>query len=207
MAKDVGSILIGCEDYLMMMALLSFTMRSKMSPSADVTSPNGPGSEAADGVGLEIFCAVAEAPAFAPAEQRRAKRQRVLKMAELVFDPPGTFIDCVVIDESCFGVMLETMEITQVPERVKIRFVGGPTFSALRRWADGNKVGLEFAGLFPEDEATKRQARAVKNVLKEACVHAAVQMLRELDFFENAELRAAAEQAEIAIAKLESALL
>jgi hypothetical protein len=32
-------------------------------------------------------------------------------------------------------------------------------------------------------------------------------MLRELDFFENAELRAAAEQAEIAIAKLESALL
>jgi hypothetical protein len=177
-----------------------------MLPCADAKPPSGPESEAGDQGALEIFCVAADAGAFAP-EQRRAKRQRVLKMAELVFDPPGTFIDCVVIDESCFGVMLETMEITQVPERVKIRFVGGPTFSALRRWANGNKVGLEFAGLFPGDEATKRQARAVKNVLKEACVHAAVQMLRELDFFENAELRAAAEQAEIAIAKLESALL
>jgi hypothetical protein len=175
-----------------------------MLPSADAKPPTGPESEPGDQGALEIFCVAADAGAFAP-EQRRAKRQRVLKMAELVFDPPGTFIDCVVIDESC--VMLETMEITQVPERVKIRFVGGPTFSALRRWANGNKVGLEFAGLFPGDEATKRQARAVKNVLKEACVHAAVQMLRELDFFENAELRAAAEQAEIAIAKLESALL
>ena len=178
-----------------------------MLPRADVTPQTGPGSEPGDGAALEIFCAAAEPGALAPSEQRRVKRQRVLKMAELVFDPPGTFIDCVVMDESCFGVMLETMEMTQVPERVKIRFIGGPTFSALRRWANGNKIGLEFAGLFPADEATKRQARAVKNVLKEACVHAAVQMLRELDFFENAELRAAAEQAEIAMARLESALL
>lgn len=176
---------------------------------------SGPGSEPGNKLGLEIFCAAAEPAACEAApsgqkivsDQRRAKRQRVLKMAELVFDPPGTFIDCVVIDESCFGVMLETMVMAEVPERVKIRFVGGPTFAALRRWAAGNKVGLEFAGLFPEDEATKRQARAIKNVLKEACVHAAVQMLRELDFFENSELRAAAEEAEIAMAKLESALL
>ncbi len=178
-----------------------------MLPSADATPLSGPVSEPADGSALDIFCAVAEPVSLPATEKRRAKRQRVLKMAELAFDPPGTFIDCVVIDESCFGVMLETMVRTQVPERVKIRFVGGPTFSALRRWADGNKVGLEFAGLFPDDEATKRQARAVRNVLKEACVHAAVQMLRELDFFENAELREAAEQAEIAMAKLESALL
>jgi hypothetical protein len=179
-----------------------------MLPNADAKPPSGPVSEPADRSRLEIFCAADEPVAVKPpAEQRRAKRQRVLKMAELVFDPPGTYIDCVVIDESCFGVMLETMVTAQVPERVKIRFVGGPTFSALRRWANGNKVGLEFAGLFPGDEATKRQARAVRNVLKEACVHAAVQMLRELDFFENAELREAAEQAEIALAKLESALL
>ena len=178
-----------------------------MLPSADAEPSSGPGSEPGDRPGLEIFCRDAQPTSFTPSEQRRVKRQRVLKMAELVFDPPGTYIDCVVIDESCFGVMLETMVITQVPERVKIRFVGGPTFSALRRWADGNKVGLEFAGLFPGDEATKRQARAVRNVLREACVHAAVQMLRELDFFDNSELREAAEQAEIAMAKLESALI
>lgn len=182
-----------------------------MSPSADADRTGDPKNE----TGTTINYGAADPASFQTAssgqrtaiDQRRTKRQRVLKMAELVFDTPGTFIDCVVIDESCFGVMLETMVLAEVPERVKIRFVGGPTFSALRRWADGNKVGLEFAGLFPEDEATKRQARAIKNVLKEACVHAAVQMLRELDFFENSELRAAAEEAEIAMAKLESALL
>ena len=182
-----------------------------MLPSANAEPMSEPGNKPAS----EIFCAVDDPAVSEPAaptqdtaaDQRRTKRQRVLKMAELVFDAAGTSIDCVIIDESCFGVMLETMAITEIPERVKLRFVGGPTLAALRRWANGNKIGLEFAGLFPEDEASKRQARAVKNVLKEACVHAAVQMLREFDFFENAELRLAAEEAEIAIARLESALI
>jgi hypothetical protein len=164
--------------------------------------------------GPEIFCVVDDPEdAAAPRlpengmiEHRRAERQRVLKMAELVFGTHGTPIECLIIDESRHGVMLETLEATAVPERVKIRFIGGPTFAALRRWARGNKVGLEFAGLFTEDEATKRQVRAIKTVLKDIGVHAAVQMLREFDFFENSQLQTAAEEAEIAIARLESAL-
>jgi hypothetical protein len=161
----------------------------------------------------EIFC-VADTPEDAaprPAEngvtnQRRAERQRVLKMAHLVYGVPAIPIECLVIDESRLGVMLETLELADVPERVKVRFVGGPTFAALRRWAIGNRIGLEFAGLFPEDEATRRQVRAIKQVLNDIGVHAAVQMLREFDFFENSELQTAAEEAEIAIARLESAL-
>jgi hypothetical protein len=164
--------------------------------------------------GPEIFCVVdnpeaAAAPRRADSgmtDKRRAERQRVLKMAQLVYGIPGTPIECLVIDESRLGVMLETLELADVPERVKIRFIGGPTFAALRRWASGNKIGLEFAGLFPEDEATKRQVGAIKKVLKDIGVHAAVQMLREFDFFENAQLQTAAEDAEIAIARLESAL-
>ena len=128
-------------------------------------------------------------------------------MAELVFGFPGMHIECQVIDESRFGVMLETPVVADVPERLKIRFVGGPTFAALRRWAIGNKVGLEFVGLFLEDEATMGQVRAVRTVLREVGVHAAVQMLRERDFFQSSQLRSAAEEAEIAIARLESALI
>jgi hypothetical protein len=140
-------------------------------------------------------------------DQRRAQRQRVSKMAELVFSSLGTPIECQVIDETRFGVMLETPAATDVPERMKIRFVGGPSFSALRRWADGNKVGLEFVGLFLEDEATMGQVRMIRTVLKEVGVHAAVQLLRERDFFQSSQLRTAAEEAEIAIARLESALV
>ncbi len=164
--------------------------------------------------GPEIFCVVDNPESAAPppvaqngmTDQRRAERQRVLRMAELVYGIHGTPIECLVIDESRLGVMLETLELADVPERVKIRFIGGPTFAALRRWASGNKIGLEFAGLFPEDEATKRQVLAIKKVLKDIGVHAAVQMLREFDFFENSQLQTAAEEAEIAIARLESAL-
>ncbi len=139
-------------------------------------------------------------------DKRRIKRQRVLKMAELVFDLPGAPIGCQVLDESRFGVMLETQSLAHVPERMKICFVGGPTFAALRRWANGNKIGLEFIGLFLEDDLTIGQVRSVRNVLKEVGVHAAVQMLRDHEFFQSSQLRSAAEEAEIAIARLESAL-
>jgi len=181
-----------------------------MSPSAEPQ----PESKNVSEPGPEIFC-VGDDPEAGAAplppengmiEHRRAERQRVLKMAQLVYGPPGTPIECLVIDESRLGVMLETLELADVPERVKIRFIGGPTFAALRRWASGNKIGLEFAGLFPEDEATKRQVRAIKQVLKDIGVHAAVHMLREFEFFENSQLQTAAEEAEIAIARLESAL-
>jgi len=186
-----------------------------MSPSTDAKPQTQTLTKPADEPRAEIFY-VGDASAFPPTirpgkrsgiEQRRTKRQRVSKMAELVFSFRGKPIECQVIDETRFGVMLETPETTDVPERMKIRFVGGPTFAALRRWASGNKVGLEFVGLFLEDEVTMSQVRMIRTVLKEAGVHAAVQMLRERDFFQSSQLRTAAEEAEIAIARLESALV
>lgn len=186
-----------------------------MSPSTDAKPQTQNLTALGNEPGAEIFFAGNE-PVYSPAarsgqrngiDQRRTKRQPVLKMAELVFGFPGMHIECQVIDESRFGVMLETPVVADVPERLKIRFVGGPTFAALRRWAIGNKVGLEFVGLFLEDEATMGQVRAVRTVLREVGVHAAVQMLRERDFFQSSQLRSAAEEAEIAIARLESALI
>ena len=185
-----------------------------MPPSTDAKPQSRPLHNTRDEPGAEMFFTGSEpgdSQAARPMqrtgpEQRRTKRQRVLKMAELVLGDLGTPVDCQVIDESRFGVMLETPVITVLPERIQIRFVGGPTFAALRRWANGNKIGLEFVGLFLEDEGTMEQVRAIKNVLREVGVVAAVQMLRQLDFFQSSQLRTAAEEAEIAIARLESAL-
>ncbi len=186
-----------------------------MSPSTDAKPQTQSLTEPGGEPRAEIFF-VGNASAFSPTvrpgkrsgiEQRRAQRQPVSKMAELVFTFLGKPIECQVIDETRFGVMLETPVMTDVPERMKIRFVGGPTFAALRRWASGNKIGLEFVGLFLEDEVTMGQVRMIRTVLKEVGVHAAVQMLRERDFFQSSQLRTAAEEAEIAIARLESALV
>ncbi len=186
-----------------------------MSPKTDANSPARPQNETAEEPGAEIFfegpapalAATARSGLRAGFEQRRVKRHRVSKMAELEFDFPGMRVACQVIDESRLGVMLETPAVTPVPERMQIRFVNGPSFAALRRWAVGNKIGLEFIGLFAEDEATLGQVRAIRTVLREVGVHAAVRMLRERDFFQSSQLRTAAEEAELAIARLESALV
>jgi hypothetical protein len=186
-----------------------------MSPKSHVDASTRPPSLTAEQPGTEIFFEGHD-PATVPTlragpragiDQRRVERKRVSKMAELEFDFPGVRVACQVIDESRLGVMLETSAETPVPERLQIRFVNGPSFAALRRWAHGNKIGLEFVGLFLEDEVAMGQVRVVRNVLREVGVHAAVQMLRERDFFQSSQLRTAAEEAEIAIARLESALV
>ncbi len=167
--------------------------------------PGGPGSD----VVPEVFCLVVEPESDAAQktiEHRRTKRRQVLKRAQLVFGFAGSTIDCLIIDETPFGVLLETPLMTNVPDHVKIRFVGGATFDALRRWATGNKMGLEFVGSQLFDEATLRQRRVIDGVLKTQGVNAAVYMLREVRFFESPELQSAAEAAEIAVARLESLL-
>jgi hypothetical protein len=162
------------------------------------------------GVGPEVYCVAGEPGPATPekgVEHRRTKRQQVLKRAQLIFGYSGSVIDCLIIDESPFGVLLETPVMTVVPETVKIRFVGGATFDALRRWATGNKIGLEFMGSQIFDDASRQQRRSIDAVLKKQGVNAAVFMLREARFFNNSELQSAAEDAEITLARLESLLV
>jgi hypothetical protein len=150
----------------------------------------------------------------AAAEGRRAKRQRVLKRAQLVVGFSGSTFDCLIIDETPFGILLETpLMMMHVPELVKLRFVDGTTFEARRRWSVGNKIGLEFAGsqafegTATFEGAILAQRRAAGEVLRRQGLTAAVCLLREAGFFQSAELQSAAEAAGIALARLEAMLV
>ena len=140
-------------------------------------------------------------------ELRRARRQQVLKRAQLGFGFLGSTIDCLIIDESPFGVLSETPVMTQVPEHVKLRLASGATFDALRRWTAGNKIGFEFIGSQIHDEATLRQRMVIDGVLRKQGLHAAAFLLRDAKFFNNVELEIAAEAAMVALSRLQSLLL
>ena len=147
----------------------------------------------------EVYCLVTEPAgtgndrADDAVEKRRARRRQVLKRGQLVFGFGGSTVDCLIIDETTFGVQLETSVMTDLPDNVRVRFVGGATFDALRRWATGNRVGLEFMGSQIYDEVALRRRKAVAVALKNQGVNIAVHMLRDEEFFKNDELRSAAE--------------
>jgi hypothetical protein len=132
------------------------------------------------------------------AEKRRTRRRQVLKRAQLIVGSTGSTIDCLVLNESEFGVNLETAVMSQVPEHLRIRFADGVTHEARRLWARGNQLGLEF-----ED---KRIGQAAALALQCRSLQAAVAKLREEDFLKSDDLRAAAEAAELALAKLRALL-
>jgi len=135
-------------------------------------------------------------------EKRRVKRQQVLKRGQLLYGFADAAIDCLIIDESSYGMLIETPLMTDLPERLRIRVAGGPTFDAVRRWSMGNKVGIEFLQPERRDSAMLRKRIAIKLALKNQNIRFAAAMLREVDFFDDEDLRAAAEAAESATAWL-----
>ncbi len=140
------------------------------------------------------------------ADYRRSRRQQVLKRAQLIFGVAGSTIDCLVLDESPFGVQLETPVMTQVPEHLRIRFASGAVYDAVLSWSAGNKLGLKYIGTQIFDETTLRQRKAVRLALRTHALHVPLQMLRDQEFFKDDDLREAAEAADKALARL-SALL
>lgn len=139
-------------------------------------------------------------------EHRRARRRQVLKRGQLIFGHADSTIDCLVLDESPHGAGLETPLMTDFPERLRIRFAGGVTYDALRRWSAGNRLGVEFVSSRTDDEELHRLLAAVRQALSAQGLYAAIRLLREADFLKNDKLRAAAATAETALARL-SALL
>jgi len=80
-------------------------------------------------------------------DSRFAARQTVLKRGQLIFGSSGSTIDCIIRDETRFGVLVETAVMTTMPEQIKLRYIGGITLDAICRWAVGTKIGIEFVGL------------------------------------------------------------
>ncbi len=138
---------------------------------------------------------------------RRIKRQRVVKMGKIIFGVSDITVDCLICDETPAGILVETETPVSVPEEVKIKLTNGGTFLAMRRWVLGNKIGFEFIGARINDTTTSDSMNAIYDVLQRQGITQALVSLRRSRFFDNDELRQIAEEAETATIRLERLLL
>ena len=140
-------------------------------------------------------------------DHRRIKRQRVVKMGKIIFGVSDITVDCLICDETSSGLLVETETPVSIPDEVKIKLTNGGTFRASRRWAFGNKIGFEFIGTRINDSATSESMSAIYDILQTQGITQALISLRRSRFFDNDELRRAAEDAEAATMRLEQMLL
>ena len=139
----------------------------------------------------------------APAERRDTARNKVIKSAKLVFGAAHSVYDCLVLDESAGGALIDLGAMIALPERLTIQFNNGAAYPAERRWAAGTKAGLRFTGgQIISDDAAQRMHK-IAGILQVQGLPIAMQLLRSARFLDNAELRRAAEEAEAAFIRLE----
>jgi len=79
-------------------------------------------------------------------ERRQAPRTRVLKAAQLIFDPHCSVIDCIVCDLSIGGACLQMPNPAGLPEAFELSF---DSFRSARRcrvrWRTENNIGVSFS--------------------------------------------------------------
>ncbi len=142
------------------------------------------------------------------AERRQASRVPVIKSAKLVVHEGGGqgVYNCLVLDESPTGVLVDLGAMFELPEEMVLHVGGGTTYRARRRWAVGTKAGLEFIGAQIVTEKAAAKMRALGAMLAARGLPATMAALRAERFFDNEELRHAAEEAEAAQHRLEAIL-
>jgi hypothetical protein len=139
-------------------------------------------------------------------ERRASPRSPVIRSAQLVFDQSNVVYDCLVLDESAGGVMIDLGAMIKVPEDVTIRFNSGGAFPAQRRWASGTRAGFKFTGAQIISQETALRMKKAADILEIQGLGPAMQMLRTVRFLDNEELRRAAEDAESAMLRLQAVL-
>jgi hypothetical protein len=140
------------------------------------------------------------------ADQRRAKRERVIKRAKIIYGFAGSTIDCHILDESPYGLMIETESMVAIPEQLTVKLEDAGMFHVVRRWALGNKIGLELVGPQIIDEATHLRMQSILEILDRQGIGAAMQILHADRFFDNLDLRHTAETADHAMTELRTFL-
>jgi hypothetical protein len=141
-----------------------------------------------------------EMPIEAALERRLAGRQPVIRSASVrVAHGAGqASYECLVLDESPTGVLVDFGAVIAIPEEVSINFVTGGSYLARRRWAMGTKVGLEFMGEQLRSRDIADRMRTLLNLLEAQGLPATVRTLRAARYYDQAALRTAAEEAEVA---------
>jgi hypothetical protein len=106
--------------------------------------------------------------------------------------------DCLVLDESPTGVLVDFGTMIPLPEDVSVHFINGGSYLARRRWAAGTRAGLEFCGEQLISRDTADRMRKLAEILDAHGLPAALRTLRTARFYDQAALRTAAEEAEFA---------
>jgi hypothetical protein len=132
----------------------------------------------------------------------------VLKSAKISVGVDGSHgvFNCLVLDESETGVLVELERFVILPEEVTLQMTSGAIYRARRCWSAGGKVGLAFIGGPLITEETAARMRKIGEVMRGHGVPAAVSTLRAARFFDHAELRRIAEEAEAAFLRFEAVL-
>jgi hypothetical protein len=115
-------------------------------------------------------------------------------------------LDCLVLDETATGVMVELGALVPLPDELTIRMTGGATYQAQRCWNIGTKAGLQFLGGQVVTGETALRMLKIADLLQNQGLIAAVATLRAARFFDHLELRRAAEDAEGAFLRFEEIL-
>lgn len=141
-----------------------------------------------------------------PADRRKHVREKVLKAAKIIFGGGDSVFNCLVLDETPEGIFVDMGSVVALPPEVTVQYGSGAAFRAQRRWSTGTKVGFQFVGQQIISHETARRMQVVSEIMKNHGLPAAMQTLRVAQFFDNAELRRAAEAAESAARRLDAAL-
>lgn len=150
-----------------------------------------------------------ESPHFTLAERRGAARLPVIKSAKIVTGGAvGQGVhNCLVLDESPSGALVDLGAMFSLPEEVTLRMTGGASFRARRCWAVGTKAGLAFLGPQILSAETAQTLAQLGRMMQTQSLAATMAALRAQRFFDNEELRRTAEEAEAACHRLETVLL
>lgn len=141
-----------------------------------------------------------------PAERRTTRRKPALKSAKVLIGPAESVHNCLVLDKSAGGVLIDLGAVIRLPDEVTLQLANGARYLARCRWSAGTKAGLEFAGApIVSDEMALRMGKIV-SILRTQGLEAAMATLRFARFFDNPELRRVAEEAEAAQARLVAVL-
>jgi hypothetical protein len=139
-------------------------------------------------------------------DRRKHVREKVLKAAKIIFGGGDSIYNCLVLDESPEGIFVDMGAIVALPPEVTIQFNSGAAFRAVRRWSTGSKIGFQFVGPQIINHETARRMQLVSDIMKNHGLPAAMQTLRVAQYFDNMELRRAAEAAEAATSRLDAVL-
>jgi hypothetical protein len=136
-------------------------------------------------------------------ERRQVSRRPVIRSAKLICGPGEGVFDCLVLDQSAAGVLIDMGTMLELPTELTIHFNSGGAFLARKAWAAGTKAGLNLLGSQVLSEETALRMKQAADLLTMQGLLPVVTTLRSARFLDHGELRRVAEDAEAAFMRLQ----